>query len=977
MGSKLTGALGSRDQDKDVIMVYGRNQLVGLALLSLIVATVNSCGRFHTPDNPDPILSMSDSGWAQDQSDLEQDPSIEFGRLANGVRYILKQNRTPRDRVSMHLYVQSGSLLESEAEQGMAHFLEHMLFDGSTHFPPGEMVKYFQRIGMQFGPDANAHTGINQTVFDILLPRGDGESLSEGLVVLQDYAQGALLLPEEVEKEKKVVLAEKRSRDSAKYRSFQETFHFELDGTLPSRRLPIGKEETIKSFTPEKLRTFYETWYRPERMILVVVGDFEPKVAEGLIETQFGTLKPRAVPKQFPDLEPFSHFGDKAFYHFEKESGAASVSIEVVEHHRQPQDTVDDQFLTLLQWLADEIVQKRLDVIIQAPDSGLTSANISSGYYLQHIRYADISADCEPEKWKIALPTIEQTLRKALSFGFTISELDRAKNVFLADLKKDVNEENTRDSKDLARMIMQDLGQWRVTQSPSQRLALLSPMLEKITLDQVNKAFSDVWSANHRLIMLTGNAQLDNTDASAKEIIMAAYRDSQNISVKPPIDKATDRFPYLPVPTLSGKIVSQAYLSDLGIDQVEFANGLRLVLKQTDYKANEVLATLSFGFGKSSEPAGEPGLAELTESAANESGFGKMDKIALENALAGRLARISFDIREDQFVLAGQSSTSELELLFQLFQTGLMDPGYRTEALQVGLKLLEQKYRTFEHQVEGVMRIDGQKALAGGDSRFGFAEPEQMQKITIEKIKRWLAPQIAHAPIEIAIVGDFDPKKVIELAARYLATLPERSPTDAAPVRPAPEFAKGQMFRFPVRTNIEKSLVAVSYPTEDFWDIQRTRRLNVLAAIVSERLRIRVREKLGAAYSPYAYHRAFRAYTGFGYLQSIFLIEPAAVETIIAETKLIAEELSREGISTDELRRALDPTLTQIKDLRQSNVYWLNSVMVGSSRHPEQIDWARTIESDYAAITVEDINRLANRYLDNDKSSVIIVEPDL
>ena len=194
------------------------------------------------------------SNWPHTGSDLNPDSDVIFGCLDNGFRFLMKENKTPLNRVSMHLYIQCGSLAEFDGEEGMAHFLEHMLFDGSTHFPPSEMVKYFQRVGMQFGPDANAHTGFGQTVFDILLPNGDAQGIEDGLLVLRDFAEGALLLPDEVEKEKKVVLAEKRARDSSRYRTLQATFKFEMPGSLLADRFPIGRSETILAFHSDRLR---------------------------------------------------------------------------------------------------------------------------------------------------------------------------------------------------------------------------------------------------------------------------------------------------------------------------------------------------------------------------------------------------------------------------------------------------------------------------------------------------------------------------------------------------------------------------------------------------------------------------------------------------------------------------------------------------------------------------------------------------
>ncbi|MFZ1983163.1 MAG: insulinase family protein [Desulfatitalea sp.] len=913
--------------------------------------------------------------WAHETSDLPPDPEAVFGRLPNGVRYILKENRTPRDRVSMHLYIQCGSLAELPGEEGLAHFLEHMQFDGSTHFPPGEMVKYFQRIGMQFGPDANAHTGFAQTVYDILLPKGDAQSIAEGLLVLNDYAQGALLLPEQVEKEKKVVLAEKRSRDSADYRTLEATIDFQVPGTLVARRLPIGKEESFAAFNTDIARRFYDAWYRPERMILVLVGDFKATTALQLVEDQFAKLTPRAEARSLQEFGSFTHQGLKSFYHHERESGATSVHIETAEVRPMPADNAANQRMDLHKALADRIVHRRLDALLQEQNSVLTSASISSGYYLEQIRYAEISADCKPENWERALTLIEQTLRKAFLFGFSTSELTMAKSSFRADLQQAVNEENTQESKDLAANILSALGEWQVFQLPRQRMALLGPMIEDASLEQVQRAFADTWSAPHRLVFVTGNADLASHGQDPAEKISAVYQQSHQLPVLPPVEPAAARFPYLPEPSSSGAVASRTRMEDLGIEQVTFANGLRMVLKRTAFKENEVLAHLTFGGGRSSEPADRPGLALVTAEAANEAGFGAMDRVALENALAGRLAKVSLDITENLFAINGQAATAELPLLFQLLHACIQDPGYRSEALETAFRRLDQKYQSLSHSVEGKMQLAGSRFLAGGDSRFGWPEWSRIRQLTLEEIKAWFGSQLTQAPLELAVVGDFDPDQVVALTARYLGSLPQRGSLVADVSRPAPKFPAGNSLRLTAETKIDKAMVAVSYPTTDFWDIGRTRRLNVLSELFSERLRVRIREKLGAAYSPYAYHHAFRAYQDYGLLQAVFLVDPRQADAIVTETKTIVDEIISQGISEDELRRALDPTLAQIKDLRQSNAYWINSVLVGSTRHPEQLAWARSIEADYAAIGVAEINTLAKQYLDNRKVAEIIISP--
>ncbi len=947
-------------------------------LFPFVAVLLCSCSLLENYKNLSRHL-QSQSTWPHDGSDLSPDPDILFGRLDNGLRYIIKENHTPRDRVGMHLFVQVGSLNEKAKEQGMAHFIEHMLFNGSVHFAPGEMVKYFQRIGMQFGPDANAHTGFSQTVFDVVLPKGDAQSLAEGLLVLRDYADGALLLNEEVTGERKVILAEMCSRDSAQFRTFKASLQFELPGLLIGQRFPIGKSELIEKMDHQMLRNFYDTWYRPESMILVVVGDLTSGVAKDLIYERFSDIKARMPSQSPPAIGSMRHKGIKAFYHHEEETGMTHVAIETIVQQAQPLDSTHRQKQELVKQLADAMIQNRLDAMVQGSSAILTAADIGSGYYLRQIKYAQIEADCKPENWRQALTQIEQALRKALTYGFSQIELQRAKNDLRAQLLKAVQEESTRDSKELAREILADLGGWRVFQSPRQRRDLLIPFLKTVTLEQIHKELDETWNADHRLILVTGNADLTSGAMIAEEQIKTVYLAANSGKVLPTAEKKPAEFPYLPIPASAGEIVHRRRIEDLGIEQVEFSNGVHLNLKTTRFKQNQVLATLCFGSGEASEPIDLPGLSKMTQAVVNESGFGALDRTELEAALSGRLAQATLDIRENMVSINGSAATTELSLLFQLLHTFIKDPGYREDARQLVLNRFQQEYASLPHSVDGMMELNGQRFLAGGDRRFGAPQWEQLQQRTLSQMKAWLEGQMSLETMELAVVGDFDIDNAVDLAARYFGSLQDherKDKQDSSALQPGPVFPRGQTLKLAVDTDIPKALVVVAYPTEDFWDIQRTRRLAIMAELFSERLRENIREKIGAAYSPYAYNHSYRAYKGYGMTRIHVQVDPHQADAIVQEIMHIAQNLVAEKSDADEFRRVLDPTLTYIKDLRQTNTYWLNSVLTGASRYPQQLDWSRTFERDYAAISAEEIAALARRYLTQDKAAVIILTPD-
>ena len=330
--------------------------------------------------------------WPQEQSDLAPDPNLVFGKLPNGFRYVLMKNSTPLDRVSMHLMVQAGSLNETDDQRGFAHFLEHLLFCGTTHFKPGELIRYFQSIGMDFGADANARTGFTDTVYDVLLPNGSRQSLEDGLKVMRDFADGALLLPEEIDRERKVVLAEKLTRDSSSYRTFEASLKFSLPDSLISRRLPIGDESVLKKADHAALKRFYDTWYRPETMILVAVGDLDPAVCATLIEEAFDSLSSREKAMAPPDIGKIDHQGVKAFYHYEPESGTADVSIGTLYRGKDQPDSIQYQKEEALKDLADKIMQNRLDALIRKPGTPFTSASVHTGRFLKEVYMSEMSA---------------------------------------------------------------------------------------------------------------------------------------------------------------------------------------------------------------------------------------------------------------------------------------------------------------------------------------------------------------------------------------------------------------------------------------------------------------------------------------------------------------------------------------------------------------------------------------------------------
>ncbi len=913
--------------------------------------------------------------WPHEKSDLLADPAVVFGKLANGFRYALMANQNPRDRVSIHLDVQVGSMNEAEDEQGIAHFLEHLLFCGSTHFKPGELVKYFQGIGMDFGADANAHTGFFETVYDIFLPDGNPGSIADAFVVIKDYAEGALLLQSEIDRERGVILSEKRTRDSSMYRTFVEAIKFELPDVKISRRLPIGKEKIIVNADRKLLKGFYDSYYRPENMILVIVGDFKVDALIPKINDIFFELSPRG-----PEPPPIiwgktDHRGVKAFYHGEKDVGSAESTIEVVRIIDEVPDSLLFQKYLLIKDIADRIVQNRIDAMIGKPGTPFVSASIGSGIYLHRVEYAEITAKSSPENWRKALPFLEQTLRKAIKYGFVASELERVKKDYMAALDGAVQKSPTRYSGAIAREFIRHVNGGKVFMSPGQKKEILSPMIREISLKQLHEAFKKTWSPDHRLVMLTGNAKFSDEISDPEKDILDTFKRSMEVPVVKPKEGKCSIFPYLSEPVGVGEILKSSVISDLGVTQIDYKNGVRLNLKQTNFKADQISVKFLFGRGRSAEPRSLPGLSNLSEMVINESGLGGLDKEELEQSLAGKNTYVSFGIGDNSFYFQGETIKKEVSLLFELLYAHVTDPGFREDAYSFAKEKFKQRYASASHTIDGGMPLYGTRFLAGGDGRFGVPFLDEFSRLTLKNVKSWISHPLNHAPIEISVVGDFDPEEIKRKVSQYFGTLEKRDGPDDVKLEGPIDFPEGESKEIFIDTKIQKALLVAAYSTADIWNISRTRRLSILAKIFSNRLMHTIREKQSITYSPFAFNMPSKAYKGYGLFQIFVHVKPDIIDMVKKEVSKIAADLALNGVSEEELKLAINPVATSIKDMMETNDYWLGRVLSGSMEHPEQLDWSRTIMEDYVSITPKEVSLLAEQYFEIDKQATVVVKP--
>ena len=922
--------------------------------------------------------------FAHEQSDLKADPTVRYGKLPNGMRYAIRANKEPKERASLRLLIEAGALHETEQQRGLAHFLEHMAFNGSEHYAPDELIKFFQRMGMNFGGDTNASTGFERTVYLLELPDTKPATLGEGLKVFADYMGGLLLKPEEIDKERGIILSEKRSRDSVGYRTLIARLSFVLDGSIFPRRIPIGEPEIIRTAPREQFLDFYNTWYRPEISSVVIVGDIDVAAVEKQLVEAMSPLKARAPARPAPDLGRLDHgTGTRAFYHFEPEAPATTVAINTVTPYRKQPDSAAQRLKYLPRSLAHAMLNRRISVLAKKEDAPFTSGGGGVGEAYNFYREASMSLTCRADQWQAALGVADQELRRALEHGFQPPELKEVVANFRNSLEQAVKTYATRRSDSIADEITDALLEDDVWTSPEDDLALYGPALEKVTVEDCLAAMREAWNAKHRLVLVTGNAKIEGATAgasapekpAAEKAIVAVYEKSRAVAVTPPpaMEDAAWAYTDFGAP---GKVAKREHVQDLDVHLLSFENGVRLNLKKTDFEANRIRINVRIGSGQLTQPKDKPGLAYYTGETFTAGGLGKHSADDLRRILAGKTVGAGFGAGTDAFGISGTTNREDLMLQMQLIAARITDPGFRPEADRQVRKALEQIYTSFEHTANGPFTLEVARLLASGDPRFGLPPKDEMLKRNLAEAKAWVTPDLQRGAIEVAIVGDFDLDATIAAVAKTLGALPKRDP------KPAHEELKRVKFPdepfakdYAIPTEIPKGTMRIYWPTTDGREVRVARRLNMLGEVLSDRLRIKVREELGDAYSPGTSSSASDVYPGYGYMIAGVDIDPPRAKEVANIIVEIANELAEKGTNDDELERSKKPVLTSLRESSRTNQYWLGAVLARAQEKPEVLDWCRSRYADNEAISVAEINALAKQYLTTARASRVIVVP--
>ncbi|MFK7851669.1 MAG: M16 family metallopeptidase [Akkermansiaceae bacterium] len=916
--------------------------------------------------NPDadapPPKKTEPKPWPSEQSDSPADPKAVFGALDNGMRYMILPNTEPPNRLSIRLHIAAGSLMEKENQRGLAHFLEHMVFNGTKSYKDANaLIREMQTRGIAFGAHVNAYTSFDETVYMLDLPDLEENTMDLTFGIMRDFGDGALLSIEEIDAERGVILSEKRSRDSVSYRMQKKQFETLLPNSLISNRFPIGTEEVIENAPRELFEDFYQKYYVPSKMTFVVVGDVDPGEMEERIKATFGSMSdPETVGEQ-PDLGTIDTPESLQTHVFsDPELDSTDVSLLLVRPHETLPDTKENRAAKIPVQLANFILNRRFQRLSKVENSPIASGSASKNVWFNELEFGSISATAADDRWQETTTILEQEFRRVLEHGFTEAELGEAKANYLNAYEEAVKRQETRKSDSLATAIARSVNDKTVFTTPETDLEIASKSLEETTAEDVHKAFVKFWEASaYHLVLSTKSA-----DDSAKEELAKIYNESLETAVEPPAARAVIPFGYTEFGE-AGTVAETVEVEDLGITQLTLSNNIRINLKKTNFEKNRIQILARIGSGQLTQPADKPMLNALASSVFNRGGLGKHSSDDLSEILAGKNVGSTLSIGEDAFSISAATTPEDQLLQFQLMTAAITDPGYRPEGLWQFQKQIPVLFQNLKHTPAGPS-AEMSAWLHGEDSRYMIPTQTELSNYTIEDVKNWLTPELQNGYMEISIVGDFDQEKLVADLLTTLGTLGER------PTKPTSETARSREVEFPAppvekaftyESKIPQAVATAIWKTDGLrGNIPEYRRLNVLSDIFGDRIREEIREKLGASYSPNAGATGSTALNNFGYLIGQSIGKPDDIPLLLETMKTIASELAEKGASQDELDRALAPTLSSLEKSLRDNSYWLSTVMSQSQAEPERLDLARNRDKDYKSISLDEINALAKKY---------------
>lgn len=928
---------------------------------------------------------------------LPTDPRLVTGELDNGLHYIVVKHGKPEGRAVMWLHVQSGSMNEKDNQRGLAHYLEHLGFNGSANFPPGSLVAYFESLGLRFGGDLNAFTNTDQTTFQITLPNTEKETLAKGMLFLSDVAFRLSLLPAEIDAERQIILNEKMTGLSAGRRIGDYISQHIAPGSLVGDRLTIGIDETIKGAQREDFVDYYKHWYVASNMTVIVVADTDTARVAEQVKKSFADGAPPKAPRpapQDPRIMPYT--STRAIIATDPDLRNASVQITRLWPGIPVATTEEMARRDLVMSLGSAAFNRRMQNKLSKGGMAFLNANAGSRRFFHSAALASqVSCGGKPENWQTMLGGLGTELQRARLHGFTAREIEDLKTQRISGAEERVQRESSMQASNLIRMIDSSLTDGEPIMSAQQDLDLLRKQLPTITPEEISRKFAELFEPTNVafIVELPSSAQVP----SEAELISLG---TAAVSVKPEAEAETARATTLlsKVPE-AGKVVEQGEHAASKVWSGWLSNGVRVHQREMDAQEDAVTVTITLAGGTIQETAKNRGITSAAELAWSRPATSTLSSTDFRDLMTGKKVRVGgggggFGGGRggrgggggggggglDAITLRVSGNPEDLETGMQAAYLLLTDPVIEPAAFdQWKTRELQQIEARDKEPGAAFGVLSAQALYPASEARLQPITAAQVNAMTRESAQAWLRNLIATAPIEVSVVGDLPRDRAIELVSRYLGSLPTRERighSTLASLRnvspPKGPVSKSQT----IQTGTNQARVLSGFLGPDATNVADSRAMQVASRILSTRMVKVIREEKNLVYSIGASFQPGRALPGFGMFGAGAPAEPQNADPLAATIMEMFAEFAKTGPTEEEMTVAKKQFATELERSMKEAPFWLGAT-TAIDYHGTKLDDVLGAPEAYQALTAEQVHTTFAKYCKPESSMTIILKPDL
>ncbi|MGN0280986.1 MAG: M16 family metallopeptidase [Prevotella sp.] len=925
------------------------------------------------------MITFSAVTFAQQMPSIPVDPDVRIGKLDNGLTYYIRYNNWPENRAEFYIAQRVGSIQEEEEQRGLAHFLEHMCFNGTKHFPGNGIIRYCESIGVKFGADLNAYTSIDETVYNISnVPTKTPNAVDSCLIILSDWADGLLLETEEIDKERGVIHEEWRSRTTGMQRMLERNLPILYPDSKYGKRMPIGLMSVIDNFEPKFLRNYYETWYRPDNQAVIVVGDIDINYVENKIKELFGGIKMPENPKplvaeEVPDNKEPIIIIDK-----DKEQRTTALMM-MFKHEVIPNEaktTLDYIVDNYLRGTATYLLNARLAECAQKAESPFVGAEAGDQNYLFAKTKGAFELNATPKEGQIeaSLAAVYREALRAAEFGFTATEYERAKANTLSSLDKAYSNKDKRYNGQFCRQYQAHYLNNEPIPSIDFSYQTMKQMVPAIPLEAVNAMMKMlVPKTDSNLVVICFQNEKEGNTYPTREGILKALNDVRGEKLEAYVDNVKNE-PIMTTLPQKGSIKKETENTTLGYKELTLSNGARVILKKTDFKKDQVVLQGEAVGGTSTYGSEDFANIKMFNDVIDASGLGNFSSTELQKALAGKIAGATISLSNTRVNVKGSSTPNDLETMLQLVYLYFTNINKDQESFDNIIKQYEIGLKNKAISPDAAFNDSVNVTVNNHNPRFASIELDDLKKVSYDRILEMAKAATANAgAFTFYILGNYDEATVRPLIEQYLASLPTTK--QKTKVRNVFSQFKGETVNhFKRKMETPKANSVIMWRMDNVpYSFENSVRASMAAQVLSMIYLKKIREEASAAYSCGAQAGFYR--NDFGTHAQITAFCPMKPEKADEAIGIMRDEMNNmaKTCDADMLTKVKEYMLKSLDDQMKTNAYWLN-VIYGNVAN--KVDFHTNAKAVIEAQTPETISAFIAQLLKQGNTAEIVMLPE-